>query len=192
MTRELAVQRLRPAGMVQEMADRQRHVDVAALADRLAVVDRFQHREQALMPLHGAADGVEHLGALVAGRARSTRARPCAAAADRRIDVGIAGLRDAWPALAGRRVAGRRRSCRHPPRNPFAADEQRLAKNPGRRARRRPRCAPPAPGRNPWRYSVRDVHGQAPRAAAAAPDRQIGVGQGERPAHAIAWRWLAE
>jgi hypothetical protein len=50
---KLAVQRLRPAGVVEEMADRQRHVDVAALADRLAVVDRFQHGEKALVPLHG-------------------------------------------------------------------------------------------------------------------------------------------
>ena len=72
---KLAVERLRPAGMMQEMADRQRHVDVAALADRLAVVDRFQHREQALVALHGAADGVEHLGALVAGRGAPFRQR---------------------------------------------------------------------------------------------------------------------
>ena len=66
LARKLAVQRLRPAGMVDEVADGQRHVDVAAFADRLAVVERFQHREEALVALHGAADGVEHLGALEA------------------------------------------------------------------------------------------------------------------------------
>jgi hypothetical protein len=34
--------------MVVEMSDRQRHVDVAAFADRLAVVHGLQHGEKAL------------------------------------------------------------------------------------------------------------------------------------------------
>ena len=36
-----------PAGVVIEMADDQRNVDVAAFADRLAVIQRLQHRQQA-------------------------------------------------------------------------------------------------------------------------------------------------
>ena len=75
VARQFFVQRLRPAGMVDEMTDRQRHVDVAAFADRLAVVDRFQHREQALVTLHGAADGVEHLRPRIAWRRAPFRQR---------------------------------------------------------------------------------------------------------------------
>jgi hypothetical protein len=44
---EFARQVLRPAGVIVEMPRDQRNVDVAALADRLAVVHGFQHGEQA-------------------------------------------------------------------------------------------------------------------------------------------------
>ena len=36
-----------PAGVVEEVRGDERHVDVAGLADRLAVVERLQHRELA-------------------------------------------------------------------------------------------------------------------------------------------------
>ena len=112
---KLPVQRLRPAGMVQEMADGKRHVDVAAFADRLAVVERLQDREQPLMPLHGAADRIEDPGTLVAGPRAPSRQR-LRRRLDRRIDIGVPGFRHAWPAF--RRWQGRwcRRSRRRSPR----------------------------------------------------------------------------
>ena len=47
-----------------------RDVDIAAFADRLTVVHRFQHREQALALLDVARDRVDVLGALCAGQFR--------------------------------------------------------------------------------------------------------------------------
>ncbi len=44
---ELALEVLGPAGVVVEMPRDQRDIDVAALADRLAVVDGFEHGEEA-------------------------------------------------------------------------------------------------------------------------------------------------
>ena len=124
--RKLPVERLRPAGMVDEMADRQRHVDVAAFADRLAVVERFQHREQALVPLHGAADGVEDLGALVA-RARAPFRQRLGCRGNRGIDIGVAGVGDLRERLAGRGIAGVE-ALAGPGGDPLAADEQRFRK----------------------------------------------------------------
>ena len=49
---ELAVDQRGPAGVVVEVAGDERHVDVARLADRLAVVDRLQHGEEPLALLH--------------------------------------------------------------------------------------------------------------------------------------------
>src|SRR5690606_8924860 len=46
VTSELAVQQLRPAGVVIEVPRRQRHVQIARLADRLAVVERLYYRQQ--------------------------------------------------------------------------------------------------------------------------------------------------
>ena len=56
--------------MMIEMAGDERHVDVARFADRLAVVDRFQHREKALALLHVPGERVEIARALVAGKRR--------------------------------------------------------------------------------------------------------------------------
>ena len=47
--------------MMVEMAGDQRNVDVARFADRLAVVDRFQDRKEALPLLHVARKRVEML-----------------------------------------------------------------------------------------------------------------------------------
>ena len=48
-----------PAGVVVEMARHQRHVDVARLADRLAVVERLQHGKEPLALLDVARERVE-------------------------------------------------------------------------------------------------------------------------------------
>ena len=74
-----------PAGVVEEVRRRERDVDVARLADRLAVVERLEHRELARALLDRARDAEQVLGALAAraGRARPTRrrgARPATAA----------------------------------------------------------------------------------------------------------------
>ncbi|CCV04004.1 hypothetical protein MESS2_1190004 [Mesorhizobium metallidurans STM 2683] len=103
--RKIPVQRLCPAGMVDEMADCQRHVDVAAFADRLAIVDRFQHREQALVALHGAADGVQHFRALIAG-GRGPFRQGFRGGRNRRVDIGYTGIRHLGQQLAGGGIAG--------------------------------------------------------------------------------------
>ena len=66
---ELALDQLGPAGMVVEVPGDQRDVDVARLADRLAVVHRFEHGEEALALLDDG--GRAHRGA---GRARGRTA----------------------------------------------------------------------------------------------------------------------
>ena len=65
---QLALHQLRPAGVIVEVAGDQRDVDVARLADRLAVVQRLQHGEQARVLLDLAGNGVEIAGADVARR----------------------------------------------------------------------------------------------------------------------------
>jgi hypothetical protein len=77
---KLFLQQLGPAGVMVEVARRERHVDVARLADRLAVVHRLEHGEEALVLLQVPGDGVEIAGALVAGQGgpagEGARARP--------------------------------------------------------------------------------------------------------------------
>ena len=125
MTREFAVQRLRPAGMMQEMADRQRHVDVAALADRLAVVDRFHDREQPLMALHGAADRIEYFRPLIAG-SRAPFGQRLARRRDRGLDIGVAGIGDLGEQFSARWLLHVERLAAGG-RMPLPADEQCLA-----------------------------------------------------------------
>ncbi len=56
-----------------EMAGDQRNVDVAQLADRLAVVDRFQNRQKALTLLHMARERIDMLRPLEPGERRPFR-----------------------------------------------------------------------------------------------------------------------
>ena len=58
--------------MMVKMPGDEGNVDVAGLADRLAVVERFEHREEALALLRKPGEGVEIAGALVS----RPRARP--------------------------------------------------------------------------------------------------------------------
>ena len=60
---QLGFHQLRPAGVIVEVARQQRHVDIARLADRLAVVHRFEHGQQAVVLLDVAGDGVQVAGA---------------------------------------------------------------------------------------------------------------------------------
>ncbi len=63
------MQQLRPAGVVIEVADDQRNIDVAALANRLAVVHGLEHGEAAGVLLHGPRQRVE----IASSRVRSER-----------------------------------------------------------------------------------------------------------------------
>ena len=58
------VQLVRPARVVEEVRGRERDVDVAGLLDRLAVVDRLEHRELAGALLQDPRDPVQVLGPL--------------------------------------------------------------------------------------------------------------------------------
>ena len=145
---ELALQQLRPAGVVIEMARRQRDVDVAGLADRLAVVHRLEHGEEAA---HGAGScGRAHRdGAPARGRraspsglrlARRRRPRASTSAA-----LPCAMLRQH---LAGRRIDACRRAADFGV-DEFAVDEMAEAGVVALRARRAPRLGFRAPGRSP-------------------------------------------
>ena len=98
-TGKLVLHDLGPAGMVVEVARHQRHVGVAALADRLAVVETFQNGEKARVLLHVARDGVEIPGPLVARQRRPARL-PRASGLNGDVDVLIAALRDRGQQLA--------------------------------------------------------------------------------------------
>ena len=89
--------------MMVEVAGDEGNVDVARLADRLAVVDRLQHREEALALLHVARQRVEMARPLVARERRPFRLR-LARRSDRRVDVGGRALRRAGDPLAGRGI----------------------------------------------------------------------------------------
>ena len=52
-------EQLRPSGVVIEMARDQRNIDVAAFADRFAVVDGFEHGQAARVLLHRPRQGIQ-------------------------------------------------------------------------------------------------------------------------------------
>ena len=89
---ELVFEQLGPAGVVVKMASHQGHVDIAAFANRLAVVQRLEHRQQAGLALHHAGQGIERPGPAAAqpgpGRLRFPGCRHGA------LDVGLRGLGD--------------------------------------------------------------------------------------------------
>lgn len=68
VARELLLEQLRPPGVVIEVPRHERNVQVARLADALAVVHRLDDGEQARMLLHHARERVEVLGPLVAAQ----------------------------------------------------------------------------------------------------------------------------
>ncbi len=119
--REGVLELVRPARVVPEVGRRERHVDVAALLDRLAGVHRFEDGELAAALLEDARDAEQVLGPFLA-RERAPRARLGAAGgADRLVGIGrggaatrasvssVAGLTVAnVPPSDGRRPRGRR------------------------------------------------------------------------------------
>ena len=99
------IEELGPAGVVIEMAGDKRNVDVAALANGLAVVHGFEHGEAARMLLHLAGQRVEIASAFVAAESL-----PCgqsfASGGDGGVDVVDVAESDLCQYVAGRRVAG--------------------------------------------------------------------------------------
>ena len=146
-TGQLALHELRPAGVVVEVARHQRHVDVARLADRLAVVERLEHREEPAVLLDLARERVEIARPRVpAERPPPGLRRP--RRVHRAIHIGRGRLRQTWRAAC--RSPGLIVSNVSPPgRGPRAADE--LAEPPPVRAPATPAPArpPPARGRRP-------------------------------------------
>ena len=124
--RERVFELVRPARVVPEMSRRERHVDVAALLDRLARVHRFEDGELAAPLLQDAGDPEQVLGAFLA-RERAPRAGLGAArGTDRAVGVGRTALGDVGDRLLGGRVDGREGGAvlrRHE----AAADEQPVA-----------------------------------------------------------------
>ena len=83
-----------PTGVVEEVRRGERDVDVARLADRLAVVERLHDREFARTLLDQSGDAKEILRALGAGRLRPHLVVGAARGGDRPVDVGAARLGD--------------------------------------------------------------------------------------------------
>ena len=139
LARELGARQLRPAAVVVEVPRDERDVDVARLADRLPVVQRLEHGEEAGVLLDAAGDRVQVAGPLVArpaptsrGRRRAPRPPP------RRRPLGVSPARSArsrrrWrgsPPRSARRSPARpmrrRRTARTAVRAPRAISVTRL------------------------------------------------------------------
>ena len=101
--RKLTVDQRGPTGMMIEMAGDQRNVDIARLADRLAIVDRFQNRQETLALLHMARERIKMLRPLEAGERRPF-GLSLPRRGDRCVDVGRRALRRAGDAFAGRGI----------------------------------------------------------------------------------------
>ncbi len=114
-----------PARVVEEVRRGERQVDVARLLDRLAAVERLEHRELARALLQDARDAEEVLGALASRQARPGR-EGLPRGGDRGGDVLGSGLGDLGERLL---VPGRERRevAAGPGRDPLAADEEAVA-----------------------------------------------------------------
>ena len=81
-----------PAGVVEEVRGREGDVDVARLADRLAVVERLEHGELAAALLDRPGDAEQVLAALAPGHRRPDVGVRAAGGAHRVVHVGRSGL----------------------------------------------------------------------------------------------------
>ncbi len=88
------------------MGRRQRDVDVARLADRLAVVEAFEHGELAGTLLHDAGDPEKVFGPLGTGHRTPDHLLGAPGGLDGPVDVFDAGRRDLRQHLLGGRVLG--------------------------------------------------------------------------------------
>src|SRR5262249_55497380 len=110
-----------PAGVMIEVSRDQRDIDIAALADGLAIVQRLQNREAARVLLYLAREGVEIARPGVRADLLPMRKR-FAGSADSSVYVLCVALGDAGELLAGRGIVGVEIFAGHG-RYPLAADE---------------------------------------------------------------------
>ena len=123
--RERVLELVRPARVVEEVRRREREVDVARLLDRLAAVQRLEHRELARALLEDARDPEEVLRALRAGQRRPAVRERARAPRRRRASTSAS-----VPSPIDReRLLGRRRDrlVRLGGLDPLAADEVAVA-----------------------------------------------------------------
>ena len=99
LPRKFACHQRGPAGVMIEMPRDQRHVDVAGFADRLAIVDGFEHAEKPFAFLHMPRERVEMTRPFVA-RQRRPRGQRLARGGNGGVDVGLRALRHARDRLA--------------------------------------------------------------------------------------------
>ena len=102
--REGVVELVGPAAVIEEVGRGQRHVDVAALLDRLAGVHRLDHGELAGALLDDPRDAVQVLGALAAGEPRPGGRVSATGGRHRTVDIGLRGSCDLGQPLLGSRV----------------------------------------------------------------------------------------
>ena len=95
-----------PARVVEEVGGHQRDVDVAALADGLAVVDGLEHRQLAGPLLHEAGEPIQVLAAVAAAQSGPGTVVGGAGGIDRTVDVLRAGGHDLGQHLFRGRVDG--------------------------------------------------------------------------------------
>src|SRR5262249_54398288 len=113
-----------PARVVEEVCGRERHVDVARLPDRLAAVQRLQHRELARALLQDARDPEEVLRALRPRAVRPPVLEGFTRGRARKPDLLLGRLPDLRERLLARRVDRRVRLLRL---EPLAPDEEAVA-----------------------------------------------------------------
>ena len=104
--RERVLELVGPAGVVEEVRRCERKVDVARLADRLAAVERLEHRELARALLEDARDSVDVLGPLGRRPGRPAVLEGVAGSADRGVDVLGTAVRDLGQLLLAGRADG--------------------------------------------------------------------------------------
>ena len=102
---KLGFEKLRPACVVIKVPRDERNVDVAALADGLAVVHRFENGKTARMFLHLASESIEIPRALVAAE-RLPCGKSLARRGDGGFNVGGVALGDFGESFAGGGIAG--------------------------------------------------------------------------------------
>ena len=98
--RKFLIEQLRPTGVIVEMPRHQRNINVATLADGLAVVHRLQHGEQPRMLLHQPRQRIK----IARASMRSQRApfrSSSARRTNRRVHISSAALRDGRQFLPG-------------------------------------------------------------------------------------------
>jgi hypothetical protein len=101
---ELFIPQLRPTRMMIKMPRHERNVDVACLADALAVVECLQHRKPPRVLLHLPRQGIKILRALMPGE-RLPRRQGLGSGCDGCVDIRARAERDRGKELAGGWVA---------------------------------------------------------------------------------------